>query len=142
MYEVMFKQTWGKYKRNCSPRQVLAEELGYRKEFGCDGALRFAAIAFLALLKSLQVKIPGYVAKSLVKHHPIMTHTASGRYVRGGGASMFIVFCLNYLVRLKIHWLLCYTPLPQDICIKHAPKTFKFEYTPHPKLFRVLLALA
>ena len=65
---------------------MLAEELGYRKEFGCGGALRFAAIAFLALFKSLHVKIPGYVAKSLgIHHHPIMTHKASGRYVRGGG---------------------------------------------------------
>ena len=58
MYEVMFKQTRGKYKRHCSPRQVLAEEVGYRKEFGCGGALRFAAIAFLALFNSLHVKIP------------------------------------------------------------------------------------
>ena len=81
MYEVMFKQTRGKYKRNCSPRPVLAEELGYRKEFDCGGALRFAAIAFfLALFKSLHVKIPGYVVKSLGIHpHPIMTHTSCGR---------------------------------------------------------------
>ena len=44
---------------------MLAEELGYRKEFGCGGALRFAAIAFfLALFKSLHVKVPGYVAKA------------------------------------------------------------------------------
>ena len=86
MYEVMFKQTRGKYKGNCSPRQVLAEELGYKKEFGCGGALRFAAIAFLALFKSLHVKIPGYVAKSLrIHHHRIMTQTSSGRCVRGGG---------------------------------------------------------
>ena len=35
-----------KYKQNCSPRQVLAEELGYRIELGCGGALRFAALAF------------------------------------------------------------------------------------------------
>ena len=73
MYEVMFKQTRGKYERNCSPRQVLAEELGYRKEFGCGGAFGFAAIAFLALFKSLHVKIPGYVAKSPgIHHHPKM----------------------------------------------------------------------
>ena len=72
MYEVMFKQTRGKYKGNCSPRQVLAEELGYRKEFGCGGALRFAAIA-----KSLGIH-----------HHPIMTHTSSGRCVRGGLCSL------------------------------------------------------
>ena len=101
MYEVMFKQPWGKYKQNCSPRQVLAEEVGYRKEFGCGGALRFAAIAFLALFKSLHVKVPGYVAKSLgIHHHPIMTHTSSGRCVRWG-ASMFIVFWLNYQVILQ-----------------------------------------
>ena len=81
-------QTRGKYKLNCSPRQVLAEEFGYRKEFGCGGALRFASIAFLALFKSLHVKIPGYVTKSLgIQHHPIMTNTSSGRCVRG--ASMF-----------------------------------------------------
>ena len=87
MYEVMFKQTRGKYKQNCSPRQVLAEVLGYRKEFGCGGELSFAAIAFfLALFKSLHVKIPGYVAKSLgIHHHPIMTQTSRGRCVRGGG---------------------------------------------------------
>ena len=61
---------------------MLAEELGYRKEFGCV-ALRFAAIAFLALFESLHVKIPGYIANSLgIHHHPIMT---SGRCVRGGG---------------------------------------------------------
>ena len=60
--------------------------LGYRKEFGCGVALRFAAIAFLALFKSLHVKIPGYVAKSLgIHHHLIMTYTSSGRCVRGGG---------------------------------------------------------
>ena len=55
------------------------------KEFKCGGALRFAAIAFfLALFKSLHVKIPGYVAKLLgIRHHPIMTHTSSGRCVRG-----------------------------------------------------------
>ena len=90
MYEVMFKQTRGKNKRNCSPRQVLAEELGYRKKFGCGGALRFAAIAFLSSFQiPLHVKIPGYVAKLLgIHHHPIMTHTSSGRCV--GGASMFI----------------------------------------------------
>ena len=52
----MFKQTGGEYKRKCSPRQVLAEELGYRKEFGCGGALRFAAITFVALFESLHVK--------------------------------------------------------------------------------------
>ena len=53
---------------------------------------------FLALFKSLHVKIPGYVAKSLgIHHHPIVTHTSSGRCVRGG-ASMFIVFVLNYQV--------------------------------------------
>ena len=41
---------------------------------------------FLALFKSLHVKIAGYVAKSLgIYHHPIMTHTVSGRCVRGGG---------------------------------------------------------
>ena len=52
---------------------------------------------FLALFKSLHVKIPGYVAKSLgIHHHPIMNHTPSGRSVReGGGASTFIVFWLN-----------------------------------------------
>ena len=56
------------------------------KEFGYGGAHRFAAIAFLALFKSLHVIIPGYVAKSLgIHHHPIMTNTASGRCVRGGG---------------------------------------------------------
>ena len=44
--DVTYKQTQGKYKRNHSPRQVLAEELGYRNAFGCGGALRFAAIAF------------------------------------------------------------------------------------------------
>ena len=111
----MFKQTWGKYKRNCSARQVLAEELGYRKEFGCGGAHRFTAIAFLALFKSLHVKIPGYLAKSLgIHHHPIMTHTSSGRGGggRGGGgegggggggarASMSIFFWLNYQVGLQ-----------------------------------------
>ena len=136
MYEVMFKQTRGKYKRNCSPRQVLAEELGYRKEIGYGGALRFAAIAFfLALFKSLHVKIPGYIAKSLgIHHHPIMTHTASGRCRRG--ASMFIVFWLSG--QLTSHRLLCSTPFPYDICIKHAPKTFKFEYTKPQKLFQVL----
>ena len=81
--------------------QVLAEELGYRKEFGFGGALRFAAIAFLALFKSLHVKIPGYVAKLLAIHHrPIMTHTSSERCVCGG-ASMFIVFWLNYQVGLQ-----------------------------------------
>ena len=79
---------------------MLAEELGYRKEFGCGGAFRFTAIAFLALFKSLHVKIPGYVAKSLgIDHHPIMTNTSSGRCVRGGGgASMFMVFWINYQV--------------------------------------------
>ena len=95
----------GKYKQNCSPRQVLAEKLEYRKEFGCGGALRFAGICILALFKSLHVKIPGYVAKSLgIHHHPIMTHMSSGRCVRGvggGGASMFIVFWLNYQVSLQ-----------------------------------------
>ena len=73
----MLKQTRGKYKQNCSPGQVLAEELGYKKEFGCGGTLSFAAIAFLALFKSVYVKIPGYVAKSLG------IHTSSGRCVRG-----------------------------------------------------------
>ena len=106
MYEVIFKQTRGNYKQICSPRQVLAEELGYRKKFGCGGALRFAAIA---LFKSLHVKIPGYVAKSLgIHHHQIMTHTSSGRCVRGGGggASMFIVFWLNYQVSLiYLSWI-------------------------------------
>ena len=64
---------------------MLAEELGYRKEFGYGGAHRFAAIEFLALFKSLHVKIPGYVAKSLgIHHNPKMTNTASGRCVRGG----------------------------------------------------------
>ena len=92
---------WEKYKRKCSPRQVLAEVLGYRKEFGCGGALRFAAIAFLALFKSLHVKIPGYVAKSLgIHHHLIMTHTSRGRCVRVG-VSMFIVVWLNYQVGLQ-----------------------------------------
>ena len=52
---------------------------------------------FIALFKSLHVKILGYVAKLLgIHHNPIMTHTSSGRYVRG--ASMFIVFWLNYQV--------------------------------------------
>ena len=53
---------------------------------------------FLAQFKSLHVKIPGYIAKSLGRHyHLIMTYTASGRCVKGG-ASMFIVFWLNYPV--------------------------------------------
>ena len=58
---------------------------------------------FLALFKSLRVKIPGYVAKSLgIHHHLIITHTSSGRCVRGGGgASMFIVFWLNDQVGLQ-----------------------------------------
>ena len=60
---------------------MLAEDLGYRKEFGYGGAHRFAAIAFLALFKSLHVKIPGYVAKLL----GILTNTAGGRCVCGGG---------------------------------------------------------
>ena len=88
MYEVMFKQTRGKYKQNCRPRQVLAEEFGNRKKFA-GGALRFALFAFLVLFKSLHVKIPGYVAKSLGIHDlPIMTHTSSGRCVRGGGGRL------------------------------------------------------
>ena len=53
MYEVMFKQTRGKYKRNYSPRQVLAEELGYRKEFGYGGPLRFAVIAIFSSVQIL-----------------------------------------------------------------------------------------
>ena len=63
---------------------------------------------FLALFKSLHVKIPGYVAKSLgTHHHLIMTHTSSGRCVRGRGASMFIVFWLNYQVGFQfiVFWL-------------------------------------
>ena len=45
---------------------------------------------FLVLFKSLHVKIPGYVAKSLGTHlQPIMTHTASGRCVRGRLCSLF-----------------------------------------------------
>ena len=41
---------------------------------------------FLALFKSLHVKISGYVAKSLgIHHHLIMTHTSSGRCLRWGG---------------------------------------------------------
>ena len=81
MYEVMFKKTPGKNKQNCTPRQVLAEELGYRKKFGCGGVFKLAAVAFfLALFKSLYVKIPGYVAKSLGIHqHLMMTHMCSGR---------------------------------------------------------------
>ena len=103
-------QTRGKHKRNFSPRQVLAEELGYRKEFGCGGALRFAANAlFLALFKSLHIKIPGYVVKSLGIHHQsIMTHTSSGRCVRG--ASKFIVFWLNYQVGFQSTD--CFAPHP------------------------------
>ena len=86
---------------------MLEEELGYRKEFACGGALRFAAIAFFNFL---HVKIPGYVAKSLgIHHHPIMTHTSSGRCVRGGGGGgggggVYVhtyVFWLNYQVRLQ-----------------------------------------
>ena len=41
---------------------------------------------FIALFKSLHVKIPGYVAKLLgIHHNPILTHTSSGRCLRGGG---------------------------------------------------------
>ena len=58
MYEVMFKQTRGKYKQNCSPRQMLAVELGYRKEFGCGGALRFAAITFFSSVQILACNPP------------------------------------------------------------------------------------
>ena len=94
MYEVIFKQTRGKYKRNCSPGQVLAEELGIGKSLVMVVHSDSLQLHFLALFKSLHVKIPGYVAKSLgIHHHLIMTHTASGRC---GGAFMFIVFWLNY----------------------------------------------
>ena len=58
----------------------------------------------IALFKSLHVEIPGYVAQSLgIHHHPIMTHSSSGRCVwgGGGGAFIFIVFWLNYQVGLQ-----------------------------------------
>ena len=86
----------------CLKKCKLEEESGYRKEFGCGGALRLAANSILALIKSLHVKITGYVAKSLgIHHHPIMTHTFRGRCVRQGGASMFNAFWLNYQVGLQ-----------------------------------------
>ena len=94
MYEVMFKQTRGKYTR-----QVLAEELGCRKEFGCGGALSFAAIAFFS---SVQISLG-------IHHHPIMTYTSSGRCVcvggggGGGGGVYFHCFLAKLSGRLTIH---------------------------------------
>ena len=82
---------------------MLAEELEYRKEFGCGGALRLAAIEFLALFKSLHVKIPGYVVKSLgIHHHPIMTNTSSGDCVRGVGVYVHC-FLTKLSGQLTIH---------------------------------------
>ena len=126
MYEVMFKQTRGKYKQNCSPRQVLAEELGYRKEFGCGGALRFDLIAFLALFKPLRVKIPGYVAKSPPPpdNDP---HVKCKVCV-----SMFIVFWLNYQVRLQSTDYFAPNPFLKIYVSNMPPKHLNLS-KPHPE---------
>ena len=135
MYEVMFKQTRGKYKRNCSPRQVLAEELGYRKEFSWGGVLRFVAIAFLVLFKSLHVKIPGSIAKVLgIHHHPIMTHTSSGMCVRVG-ASMFIVFWLNYQVGLQSSDYFAPHPFLKIYVSNMPKKHLNLSIPPHPQYY-------
>ena len=137
MYKVMFKQTWGKYKRNCSPSQVLAEEFGYRKEYGCGGHSDSLQVHFLALFKLLHVKIPGYEAKLLGIHqHPIMTHTSSGRCVRGGGgggggASMVIVFLLNYQVGLQTTDLFAPHPFLK-IYVSNIPQKHLNLSIPHP----------
>ena len=74
------------------------------KEFGYGGALRIASIAFLALFKSLHVKIPGYEAKSHgIHHHPIMTNKSSGRCVREGGGVYVHCFLAKLSGRLTIH---------------------------------------
>ena len=54
---------------------------------------------FIALFKSLHVKIPGYVAKLQRDNDPHF----QWKVCEGGGASMFIVFRLNYQVGLKTH---------------------------------------
>ena len=92
---------------------------------------------FLALFKSLHVKIPGYVAKSLgIHHHLIMTHTSSGRCVRG--ASMFIVFWLNYQVGLRSTDYFAPHPFLKIYVSNMPPKHLNFELTQPPKLLPVL----
>ena len=54
----------------------------------------------IALFKSLHVEIPGYVAQSLgIHHHPIMTHSSSGRCVWGGGGGGVYFHC--FLAKLS-----------------------------------------
>ena len=104
MFEVMFKQTRGKYKQNCSPRQLLEEELGYRKEFGCGGALRFVAIAFfnsVQILACQNTRLRSEIAWDAPPpdNDPHFKLKVCGG--GGGGASVFIAFWLNYQVGLQ-----------------------------------------
>ena len=85
----------------------------------------------LALFKSLHVKIPDYLAKSLgIHHHPIMTHTSSGRCVRG--ASMFTVFWLKYQVGLQSTDYLAPHPFLK-IYVSNMPQKHLNLSIPHPQ---------
>ena len=86
---------------------MLAEELGYRKEFGFGGALRIAAIAFISFVQILAYQNTR-LRSEIASDTPPPDNDPHVQWkvcvcVGGGGGhtSMFIVFWLNYQVSLQ-----------------------------------------
>ena len=85
---------------------------------------------FLALFKSLHVKIPDYVAKLLGIHH-LPDNDPHVQWKVCEGASMFIVFWLNYQVGIQSTD--CFAPHPfLNIYVSNKPpKQHKQKNTPN-----------
>ena len=97
MYEVMFKQARGK---NINQTVALGN-LGYRKEFGCGGALRFAAIAFFSSVQILACSNTRLRSEIAWDTPPTNNDPHVQWKVCEVGASMLIVFWLSYQVGLQ-----------------------------------------